>query len=44
MSKPVLRVMQVCKAYDELEVLKGISFDVEERKVKVIYGLSDSGK
>ena len=44
MSKPVLRVMDVWKSYDELEVLKGISFDVEEREVKVIFGPSGSGK
>jgi len=44
MSKPVLRVMDVWKSYDKLEVLKGISFDVEEREVKVIFGPSGSGK
>jgi polar amino acid transport system ATP-binding protein len=44
MSEPVLRVMDVWKSYGELEVLKGISFDVEEREVKVIFGPSGSGK
>lgn len=40
----VLEVRDVWKAYDTLEVLKGISFDVEEGEVKVVFGPSGSGK
>jgi polar amino acid transport system ATP-binding protein len=40
----VLEIRDVWKAYDELEVLKGISFDVLEREVKVVFGPSGSGK
>ncbi len=40
----VLEVRDVWKSFDELEVLKGISFDVREGEVKVIFGPSGSGK
>lgn len=40
----VLEIKDVWKAYDQLEVLKGISFDVAEREVKVVFGPSGSGK
>ncbi|NHJ14935.1 MAG: amino acid ABC transporter ATP-binding protein [Candidatus Thorarchaeota archaeon] len=40
----VLQVIDVWKSFDELEVLKGISFDVREGEVKVIFGPSGSGK
>lgn len=40
----VLDVRDVWKAYDTLEVLKGISFDVSEGEVKVVFGPSGSGK
>jgi len=40
----VLEVRDIWKAYDTLEVLKGISFDVQEGEVKVIFGPSGSGK
>jgi polar amino acid transport system ATP-binding protein len=40
----VLQVQNVTKSYDNLEVLKGISFDVVEKEVKVIFGPSGSGK
>ena len=40
----VLEVRDVWKAYDTLEVLKGISFEVEEGEVKVVFGPSGSGK
>jgi polar amino acid transport system ATP-binding protein len=40
----VLEIKDVWKAYDQLEVLRGISFDVEEREVKVVFGPSGSGK
>ncbi|TET07869.1 MAG: amino acid ABC transporter ATP-binding protein [Candidatus Thorarchaeota archaeon] len=40
----VLEIRDVWKAYDTLEVLKGISFDVSEKEVKVVFGPSGSGK
>jgi polar amino acid transport system ATP-binding protein len=40
----VLELDNVWKSYDDLEVLKGISFKVLEREVKVIFGPSGSGK
>jgi len=40
----VIEIRDVWKAYDQLEVLKGISFDVMEREVKVVFGPSGSGK
>ena len=40
----VLEIRDVWKAYDTLEVLKGLSFDVAEREVKVVFGPSGSGK
>lgn len=40
----VLEIIDVWKSYDQLEVLKGISFDVMEREVKVVFGPSGSGK
>jgi polar amino acid transport system ATP-binding protein len=40
----VLEVKDVWKSFDELEVLKGISFEVNEGEVKVIFGPSGSGK
>ncbi len=42
--EPVLRVRDVWKSYGDLEVLKGISFDVMESEVKVVFGPSGSGK
>jgi len=39
-----LKIHDVWKSYENLEVLKGISFDVEEKEVKVIFGPSGSGK
>lgn len=44
MSEPVLRVVDVWKSYEDLEVLKGISFELAEKEVKVIFGPSGSGK
>ncbi|MFX0049438.1 MAG: amino acid ABC transporter ATP-binding protein [Candidatus Hermodarchaeota archaeon] len=44
MSEPVLELNNVWKSYDDLEVLKGISFKVLEKEVKVIFGPSGSGK
>jgi ABC-type polar amino acid transport system ATPase subunit len=40
----VLRAEQVHKFYDHLEVLRGVTFDVEPGQVKVIIGPSGSGK
>jgi len=40
----VIEVKDVWKAYDKLEVLKGITFDVNEGEVKVVFGPSGSGK
>ncbi len=44
MMTKVIEVKDVWKAYDTLEVLKGISFDVFEGEVKVVFGPSGSGK
>ena len=44
MSEPVLRVVDLWKSYEDLEVLKGVSFELAEREVKVIFGPSGSGK
>lgn len=41
---PVLEVKNICKSYGDLEVLKGISFNVGENEVKVVFGPSGSGK
>ncbi|MHA2243099.1 MAG: amino acid ABC transporter ATP-binding protein, partial [Candidatus Thorarchaeota archaeon] len=43
-TSPVLQVINIWKSFDILEVLKGISFDVDEGEVKVIFGPSGSGK
>ncbi len=40
----VLDVKDVWKAYGDLEVLKGVTFDVGEKEVKVVFGPSGSGK
>ncbi|MHA2085586.1 MAG: amino acid ABC transporter ATP-binding protein [Candidatus Thorarchaeota archaeon] len=40
----VLEVKDVWKSYGDLQVLKGISFDVSEKEVKVVFGPSGSGK
>jgi len=44
MNKPILRLVDIWKSYEDLEVLKGVSFDVAEKQVKVIFGPSGSGK
>jgi polar amino acid transport system ATP-binding protein len=44
MTKPILKIIDVEKSYGDLEVLKGISFELEKREVKVIFGPSGSGK
>ncbi|MFX1416166.1 MAG: amino acid ABC transporter ATP-binding protein [Promethearchaeota archaeon] len=40
----VLEVKDIWKSYGDLQVLKGISFDVKEKEVKVVFGPSGSGK
>ena len=40
----VLEIRDIWQSYDQLEVLKGISFDVDEKEVKVVFGPSGSGK
>jgi polar amino acid transport system ATP-binding protein len=44
MSDTVLDVQDIWKSYGNLQVLKGISFEVKESEVKVIFGPSGSGK
>jgi polar amino acid transport system ATP-binding protein len=43
-GEPVLRADQVHKRYDDLEVLRGVTFEVGRGQVKVIIGPSGSGK
>ena len=44
MADVVLRAEGLHKSYDELEVLKGVTFEVDRGQVKVIIGPSGSGK
>jgi polar amino acid transport system ATP-binding protein len=44
LSEPVLNVVDLWKSYDDLQVLKGVSFEVKEQEVKVIFGPSGTGK
>lgn len=44
MKESVIRVDNIWKSYDNLEVLKGVSFDLVEQEVKVVFGPSGSGK
>ena len=44
MADVVLRAEGLHKRYDELEVLKGVTFEVDRGQVKVIIGPSGSGK
>jgi polar amino acid transport system ATP-binding protein len=44
MTDVVLRAVNVHKRYDELEVLKGVTFEVDRGQVKVVIGPSGSGK
>jgi polar amino acid transport system ATP-binding protein len=44
MDDIVLRLEDVWKSYGQLQVLKGVSFDVKESEVKVLFGPSGSGK
>jgi polar amino acid transport system ATP-binding protein len=44
MMTSVIEVRDVWKAYNKLEVIKGVSFDVQEGEVKVVFGPSGAGK
>ena len=44
MPDAVLRAEQIHKRYDDLEVLRGVTFEVDRGQVKVIIGPSGSGK
>lgn len=44
MSKPILQLVDIWKSYEDLEVLKGVSFEIAEKQVKVVFGPSGSGK
>jgi ABC-type polar amino acid transport system ATPase subunit len=44
MADVVLRAAEVHKSYGDLEVLKGVSFEVQRGQVKVVIGPSGSGK
>ena len=40
----LIRVTDIHKQYDSLEVLKGVSLDIAEREVVTIVGPSGAGK
>ena len=40
----MIKIKNLKKNFDDLEVLKGISLNIEEREVVVIIGPSGSGK
>ena len=44
MTEPILRVENLTKTYGDLEVLKGVSFDVYPGEKKVFIGPSGTGK
>jgi polar amino acid transport system ATP-binding protein len=44
MADVVLRAADLHKRYDDVEVLKGVSFEVQRGQVKVVIGPSGSGK
>ena len=43
-EKPILRIVDLHKKYQDTEVIKGISFEVQEKEVIVIIGPSGTGK
>jgi len=43
-DQPILRIDDLHKKYQQTEVIKGISFDVQEKEVVVIIGPSGTGK
>lgn len=43
-NSPVLEILNLHKSYDNLEVLKGITFDLDRGQTKVLIGPSGSGK
>jgi len=43
-EKPILRIVDLHKKYQDTEVIKGVSFDVQEKEVIVIIGPSGTGK
>ncbi|MDO9110281.1 MAG: amino acid ABC transporter ATP-binding protein [Desulfatirhabdiaceae bacterium] len=44
MSQPVLRIKYLCKSFGKVDVIKGISFDVNPSEVIVVIGSSGTGK
>ena len=44
MGEPVLSIIDLWKSYEDLQVLKGISFELARKEVKVVFGPSGSGK
>lgn len=44
MTKPLVRVNNVCKVYENQTVLKNVSFDIEEGKFYTLLGPSGCGK
>ncbi len=43
-NQPIIRIEDLHKTYGDTEVIKGISFEVQEREVVVIIGPSGTGK
>lgn len=43
-DRPIIRIEDLHKTYGDTEVIKGISFDVQEQEVVVIIGPSGTGK
>ncbi|MFX1571626.1 MAG: amino acid ABC transporter ATP-binding protein [Promethearchaeota archaeon] len=44
MGEPVLRIVDMWKSFEDFQVLKGISFELAQQEVKVIFGPSGAGK
>jgi polar amino acid transport system ATP-binding protein len=44
MNDLVIRVVDIWKSYEDLQVIKGVSFELAKQEVKVIFGPSGSGK